>query len=451
MTEQEAQRRDEAALFISPVSPDPNGKGVAMRAYWTLKAVAERRPTTLLVAPLGKNDPGLVSDAARALCTDVIFSAAPRLPRPGPFLFAALGVAPIPVWPSAAERVLSVFKTPAEHRTVTSGRLRRIADMLAGRRFTHIHTFRLYAAPIAFAARDALGTRPRMTLDVDDMESVTRRRFAEVHAERGDRRAAALARRAAEIYEALEDALLPQFDHLAVCSDVDAAALRRRLSTRAPAPTVGVAPNVAPSPDTVAPAPSDATLRLLFVGALHYFPNVDGLRFFLEQVAPRLDAALGPEAWTLDVIGRGGRAALPTALADHPRNRLVEEAETMPPAYARAHAVVAPIRAGGGTRIKILEAFAQGRPVVSTTLGAEGIAARDGTELLLADGAEAFAAACARLAREPDLRRSLADAGRALVAARYSPTAIAEGILGESASSTGNGEGETAAPESAAV
>lgn len=428
-------RSPETALFISPVSPDPNGKGFEMRAYWTLRAVASRRETTLLLAPLSPNDPCRPSPEAQKLAAETIISPPPRTPRLAPFMFAALRAAPLPVWPNAADRALRFFNAPPEHRTLTRARLRTVAELVAGRRFDHLHLFRLFTAPIAFAARDAIAAGDsgalRMSLDVDDVESVAHTRVAKVHSGRGDARRAALARRTAEIFKADEDRFFPEFDHLALCSAADAEAVRARLSDLGANATVGVAPNVVASPTTIAPAPKDDVFRLLFVGALHYFPNIDGLRFFLEDVADKLDARLGAERWTLDVVGRGGRDATPAALADHPRLRLIEEAPSMPPAYARAHAVIAPIRAGGGTRIKILEAFAQGRPVVSTTLGAEGIDAEDGAHLLLADAPEAFAEACARLAEDADLRERLTRAGRALVAERYGPDAIVDGLLGE--------------------
>mgnify|MGYP001614688018 CR=1 FL=1 len=92
--------------------------------------------------------------------------------------------------------------------------------------------------------------------------------------------------------------------------------------------------------------------------------------------------------------------------------------------------VVAPLHAGGGMRVKILEALARGLPVISTRLGAEGIAARDGEEILLADGAEEFAAAVLRLLRDPALAARLAENGRALVEREYDYR-VTCGTLGE--------------------
>jgi glycosyltransferase involved in cell wall biosynthesis len=89
------------------------------------------------------------------------------------------------------------------------------------------------------------------------------------------------------------------------------------------------------------------------------------------------------------------------------------------PHLADAAVVMVPLRVGGGTRIKILEALAAARPVVSTTVGAEGLGLRDGEHLLIADQPEAFARAVARLLGDASLRRGLAEAGRRVVVERF--------------------------------
>jgi glycosyltransferase involved in cell wall biosynthesis len=170
-------------------------------------------------------------------------------------------------------------------------------------------------------------------------------------------------------------------------------------------------------PEPGAPA-EPATI--VFFGTLDYFPNRDGLRHFLAEVWPRLAAALprarlrilGPHP-TPDLLARRGpRVDVPGCVDD------------LRPHLARASVVIVPLRVGGGTRLKILEAMAMGRPVVSTTIGAEGLEVRDGRELLVADGAEAFTAAVRRVLEDEPLARSLGSEGRALVERRYGWTAI---------------------------
>jgi glycosyltransferase involved in cell wall biosynthesis len=93
-------------------------------------------------------------------------------------------------------------------------------------------------------------------------------------------------------------------------------------------------------------------------------------------------------------------------------------------AYARADVVVVPLRAGGGTRIKLLEAMAYGVPVISTTLGAEGIDIQSGTHAILVDNPFEFAASCLQLVQDAALRTRLAQNGKALVKAAYTEEAL---------------------------
>jgi glycosyltransferase involved in cell wall biosynthesis len=154
---------------------------------------------------------------------------------------------------------------------------------------------------------------------------------------------------------------------------------------------------------------------LVFFGVLSYYPNEDGLTFFLDAVWPlikRRHPALkflivGP-APPASLLRRANDDVIITGMVDDVR-----------PYLARASAIVAPLRIGGGTRLKILEALAMGKATVSTTIGAEGLDVTDGRELLLADTAPAFAEQVGRVIEDEALARRLGAAGRALVEERY--------------------------------
>src|SRR5262249_41632801 len=113
------------------------------------------------------------------------------------------------------------------------------------------------------------------------------------------------------------------------------------------------------------------------------------------------------------------------------------------PYYRDADVAIVPVRAGGGTRIKVLEAFSYGCPVVATSIGAEGIEVRDRVGLLLADAPGDFAAACAELMREPELRRRLSRRATTFVRARHSPRAILERLRSVGLSSARGSTGVT--------
>jgi glycosyltransferase involved in cell wall biosynthesis len=156
--------------------------------------------------------------------------------------------------------------------------------------------------------------------------------------------------------------------------------------------------------------------RLLFLGNFQHLPNLDAVDFLLDDIWPRVRARV-PEA-ELWLVG----ARVPEGVARRDGRHGVSVVDTVPdtrPYYQGCRALVAPIRAGSGTRLKIVEAMACGTPVISTTIGAEGIDGVDGEHFLLADGAREFADAMCRLLADDQLCTRLGNAARQLVEARY--------------------------------
>jgi glycosyltransferase involved in cell wall biosynthesis len=166
-------------------------------------------------------------------------------------------------------------------------------------------------------------------------------------------------------------------------------------------------------------APADRS-RAVFFGTLNYFPNQDGVRFLLSEIWPRIAGAV-PGA-RLDVVGPHPTAEVLACRG--PRLDVTGPVDDVRVPLERAGVVVVPLRVGGGTRLKILEAMAMSRPVVSTTIGAEGIAATDGRDILIADDPAAFARAVQRVMEDPGLAARLGEGGRALVERRYSWVAV---------------------------
>jgi glycosyltransferase involved in cell wall biosynthesis len=160
--------------------------------------------------------------------------------------------------------------------------------------------------------------------------------------------------------------------------------------------------------------------HLLFVGNLSYVPNVDGVAGFVRDVLPPLRARFGDDV-VLRIAGSAPVAEV-VALASLPGVELIVDPADLAPHYGWADLAVIPLTAGGGTRIKLIEAFAQGVPVVATTVGTEGIDARHGTHLLIADEPTAFAEACSLLLSDMGEAERLAAAARSLVETRYAHT-----------------------------
>ena len=156
---------------------------------------------------------------------------------------------------------------------------------------------------------------------------------------------------------------------------------------------------------------------VLHLGGLNYPPNLEGLRWLLRQIFPRIVAQL-PDC-RLYVVGRDPPRDVAEAAACDRRISVVGYAREVEPYLAKASLLAVPLRSGSGMRVKILEAFARGLPVVATTLGYEGIEATPGEHLLVADGPAAFAAAVVRLAEDAPLAGRLAENARRLVKAKY--------------------------------
>jgi glycosyltransferase involved in cell wall biosynthesis len=181
--------------------------------------------------------------------------------------------------------------------------------------------------------------------------------------------------------------------------------------------------NVIPNAIDVAAYPfqarrSQTTTNLLFLGTLDFRPNVEGLRWFIEQVLPRLKDA------RLFAVGGSPPARLIEAGQRSPRIAVTGQVADERPYLARAQALVLPLRSGGGSRLKALIAMASGLPIVSTAFGMEGFDAEPGHHYLIAESAAEWEVALGQLAADPDLGGRLAANGRELVQERYDWSAL---------------------------
>ena len=247
-----------------------------------------------------------------------------------------------------------------------------------------------------------------------NVESQVWRRLAEAEPSTARR---IYTREQARKMEALERRIFALAPFATAVSEEDAARLRGLGCARVAVVANGV------DLDAYTPRPkSDSDHRgLVFTGSLDWRPNQDAVRWFVERVHPLL---LREGPYRLSVVGRrppsGFGAGFP------PEITVAADVDDIRPHLAKASVVVVPLRVGGGSRLKILEAFAVGRPVVSTTLGAEGLAVEDGRHLLLADGPEAFARAVLALWKDPDRGHAMAREARSLVETCYGWDRIAE-------------------------
>jgi glycosyltransferase involved in cell wall biosynthesis len=263
------------------------------------------------------------------------------------------------------------------------------------RRFDVIHVFRLASVPAArpFVHSRLWNRHARRHLDLDDLESETHARLAALGRASGDADVAEAHDRLAADAVAAEAEAFARFHRVYVCSAIDRAKLAGRTGAE-----VRVLPNAVRTREGVPPRPLDGPF--LFVGTLGYYPNEDACRWLVGEIAPRV-----PEI-AFRVVGTGATEGLRRRLGPS-TVRLIGEVADVAPAYHEASVVVVPLRAGGGTRIKILEAFAFRRPVITTTAGLEGLDVAHEACVLVADTPEEFAHACRRLRDDRGLAERL--------------------------------------------
>jgi sugar transferase (PEP-CTERM/EpsH1 system associated) len=220
------------------------------------------------------------------------------------------------------------------------------------------------------------------------------------------------------------------FDHVIAVSEEDRKIIMREFS-------VNHVSTIPTGVDIEYFRPRNSAVRagnLVFVGSMDWHPNEEGILWFLESIYPSVRRT-APHA-SLTIVGRNPSPRLRGIAA---RDTSIEITGTVPdvrPYLERAEAVVVPLRIGGGTRIKIFEAMAMQRAVVSTRLGAEGLPVESGSDLLLADEPEDFAKAVVSLLSNSGLRDRLAAAAREKVVEHYSWEHVAtqmENILSRAA------------------
>lgn len=233
---------------------------------------------------------------------------------------------------------------------------------------------------------------------------------------------------AKKLYGWLEAQKIRRFEREAVsratvmsCSGFD----RNLLQALCPAARITVVPNVVDT-EKYAPAGEGEPSTVLYQGGMDWYPNRDAAEFFISSVLPHL-RRMAPGVRFV-AAGRDPSGSVGKHFARFPDVRFTGAVPDMRDEIAKAVVCVVPLRIGSGTRLKILEAAAMAKPMVSTRLGAEGLDFEDGEEILLADDPVAFASAVADLLVKPDRRRAIGQAARRRVEAQYSMGALRQSL-----------------------
>lgn len=383
-------------VWLSHIVPFPPHGGAAQRAYYLMRALASQAEIHLVAFSSAGAANKTTEEARKELqkyCARVHFWK-PAFPRSGPRWFWELASAPI-------------RKQPLSCRPFTGNAILRDWEAL------------LRALPDALIHCDtpdlgvfAATTNHRaLVLTHHNCESHLAARRAD--AERNPLRRFYL-RQEAERLARLERALCHGAKVNVVVSEAD----RRRLLRVNPAAHVHVVENGAADTSPAAAKELEADPpQVLFTGLMDWEPNVAAVEFFVTQIWPQIRQAV-PNAQFV-VAGRNPASRVRRLAESTPGMTLVPNPAEMREWFERAAVFACPLRTGGGTRIKILEAMAAGTPVVSTAVGCEGLNLRSGEHILVQDVPADFAAAVIWLLRNPEIRRRIGAAGRELVGRLY--------------------------------
>jgi len=164
--------------------------------------------------------------------------------------------------------------------------------------------------------------------------------------------------------------------------------------------------------------------NVVFTGSMDWLPNEDAIRYYTDQILPLIRRSL-PDV-TLTVVGRNPYPGL-IELSQKDRGIVVTgRVEDVRPYMERAAAYVVPLRIGGGTRLKIYEAMAMEKAIVSTSVGAEGLPVTDGKEIFIADTPEQFAAAVVKLLTDPSFAKEVGEQARQTVVEKFGWSGVAK-------------------------
>jgi glycosyltransferase involved in cell wall biosynthesis len=383
-------------LVVAEDFPWPPSGGGHLRLAQVIEVVADLGDTDLFVfVPARRHEPCVLPAGLEAVRLKTVVRTKPVV--------------------SAATRIrwLTSSRLPLELVAEDPSGLRRQFD--AWRRDAYDFAWFSRAASFELLGRPRLGPT---VVDIDDLED--QKILSRLAATGADGTAGGIlspARRAARHAQAtvnaarwsrLQHSVAGSVERVVLCSDLDA--------TRSGLANVAVVPNGYDAPAT--PLGRDLVGQpptLLLAGSFGYPANADAARFLVSSILPRIRAAVGDV--TLRLVGEPDDSV--ARLEAPPKVVVVGRIPVMDPELARADLVVVPLRYGSGTRFKILEAAAHRIPVVSTTLGAEGLGFEDGRHLLIADDADGFASACVRLLAEPALRRRLVDEAQKAFVERF--------------------------------
>lgn len=382
-------------LFLSQVLPYPLDAGPKMRSYFVLRHLTRQHKVTLLTFVRDSDRSEDIAHLAE-FCDAVHTVPIRRSPWRDLKFF---GQSLLTQQPFLIIRDQIPAMTDKIDQLVRSGS------------FDVVHADQLWMAQYALATQQTGVSKPlRSILDQHNAVHLIPHRLAEAESNPVKR---FILNREARLLANYEPDVCNQFDHVVWVTSEDrqavaelprASGLEQSYST--------IIPICADPVQTEPISRSPNGHRVTFLGGLHWPPNAQGILWFAEHVFPQVRAKM-PRA-LLTIIGKDPPAGLSGVGVE-----VTGYVTDLEPYLSETAVFVVPLHAGGGMRVKILDAWSWGLPIVSTTIGAEGIDVRHGEDILIADSSATFAQAIIRIMADPNLAQRLIDTGRQTVIEKY--------------------------------
>jgi glycosyltransferase involved in cell wall biosynthesis len=394
-------------LYLTNVLPYPLDAGAKIRAYYVLRHLARSHELTLVSFVRASDRPAYVSHL-REFCREVHTVPMQRSRTRDLYALA------VSLW--GGQPALILRDDVAQMRGILDWLVREQPYDVVHADQASMAQYALYARTCAHGG--SYRKAPRLVLDAHNAlyripERLARHERNPVKRWLLQREARALARYEGDVYR--------RFDELVFVTDVDRETLQQQGVERGQA----AGPRLTTIPICIDPGEKPLVARdvnaqaITHVGNMLWPPNAEGMLWFARQVFPSVLAEV--PGTRLVIVGKDPPAEIAGLAAEFPAANVevtgyVEDPE---PYLAATGVFIVPLHAGGGMRVKIVDAWCWGLPIVSTSIGAEGIDVRDGENILIADGADAFARAVVRILKDPSLGERLARGGRQWVEERY--------------------------------
>lgn len=384
-------------LILTPQLPYPPHQGTTLRNFNIIKYLAPRHAITLV--SFGTADELRNAEPLHALC-------------------ARIEIAPYPTR-TLTQRALTTLTSPVPDMglRLQSAEMHAQATELLRQDFDVIQVEGIEMA--RYVLNDKLQMpNAKLVFDDHNAEYALQRTAFEADARR-------IARWHAAVYsliqwkklERYERAICEFANHVVACSDTDASAICNLIESQS---KIFIIPNGVDTefyiPSVEVCAKPLADLALVFTGKMDFRPNVDAMLWFCDEILPRIRAEI-PLAHIV-IVGQKPAPRI-AALTTRTGVQVTGAVPDVRPFIADAAVYVVPLRMGSGTRLKVLEAMAMGKAIVSTARGVEGIELAPDRDAILADDPDAFARAVIALLRDPDRRRALGQSARARAEAKY--------------------------------